>query len=70
MFEKSINKATIVTNIFRIQVYDSIMCRNFCIGFLDFMFKGQNVTDFTNLFAPNDFKENGDILLDYFLTNL
>ena len=27
-----------VTNIHRIQAYDSIMCRYFCIGFIDFMF--------------------------------
>ena len=30
----------IKTNIFRIQAYDSIMCEYFCIGFIDFMFKG------------------------------
>ena len=28
---------SITTNIFRIQAYDSIMCRYFCIGFIDFM---------------------------------
>ena len=28
----------IKTNIFRIQAYNSIMCGNFCIGFIDFMF--------------------------------
>ena len=29
----------IMTNIFRIQAYDSIMCRYFCIGFIDFCLK-------------------------------
>ena len=28
------------TNIFRIQPYDSITCRYFCIGFIDFMLAG------------------------------
>ena len=27
--------------IFRIQAYDSIMCRYFCIGFIDFMLAGK-----------------------------
>ena len=31
----SIDKFTIVTNIFRIQTYDSVMCDYFCIGFIE-----------------------------------
>ena len=31
----------ILKNIFRIQAYDSIMCRYFCIGFIDFMLAGK-----------------------------
>ena len=42
----------------------------FCIGFIDFMFKGNNSTDFANLFSYNNFKKNDDIILNYFLTNL
>ena len=45
----------IKTNIFRIQAYDSIMCRYFCIGFIDFMLAGKTLTEFTNLFSPNNF---------------
>ena len=60
----------IVANIFRIQAYDSAICEYFCIGFIDFMFHGNNLTDFTNPFSPNDFKKNDDIILNYFLTNL
>ena len=40
----------IKTNIFRIQAYDSLMCGYFCIGFIDLMLAGKNLTDFTNLF--------------------
>ena len=46
------------TNIFRIQVCDSIMCGYFCIEFIDFMLAGKTVTDFTNLFSPNNLKKN------------
>ena len=46
------------------------MCGCFCIGFIDFMFNGKNLTEFTNLFSPNNFKKNDDIILNYFLTNL
>ena len=34
--KKFINGSTIITNIFRIQVYDSVICGYFCIGFIDF----------------------------------
>ena len=44
--------------------------RYFCIGFIDFMLKGKNLTGFTNLFSPNNFKKNDNIILNYFLTNL
>ena len=36
-------------------MYDSIMCRYFCITFIDFMLAGKTLTDFTNLFLPNKF---------------
>ena len=42
----SINKSTIATNIYRIQVYDSVMCGYFCTGFTDIILKNKN---FTNL---------------------
>ena len=33
---------------------------------VNFMFNGNNLTDYTNLFSPNDFKKNDDIILKYF----
>ena len=45
---KFIENRNIKTNIFRIQAYDSIMCGYFCIGFIDFMFKGKTLTEYTN----------------------
>ena len=44
------DKSITLTNIFRIQAYDSVMRGYFCIGFIDFMFKGKTLTDFTNLY--------------------
>ena len=60
----------IKTNIFRIQAYDSIMCAYFCIGLINFMLAGNTLTDFTNLFEPNNFKRNDDLILKYFMTNV
>ena len=63
---KFIVSKKIITNIYRIQAYDSIMCGYFCIGFINFMFNGKSLTDYTNLFSPNDFNKNDDIILKYF----
>ena len=61
-----INNKDIKTNIFRIQAYDSIMCGYFCIGFINFMLPGKKLADYTNLFSPYDFKNNGNTILSYF----
>ena len=63
---KFISRKKIITNIYRIQAYDSIMCCYFCIGFINFMFNGKSLTDYTNLFSPNDFNKNDNIILKYF----
>ena len=65
-----IGNKNIKTNIFTIQAYDPIMCEYFCIGFIDFMLAGKTLTKFTNLFSPNNFKRNDDIILKYFVTNV
>ena len=65
-----ISNKNIKTNIFRIQAYDSIMCRYFCIGFIDFMLAGKTLIDFTNLFSTSNFKKSDDIILNYFMTNV
>ena len=55
--KKFIGNKNTKTNIFRIQAYDSIMCGYFCIGFIDFMLAKETLTEFTNLFSPNNFKK-------------
>ena len=53
---KFIGNKNIITNIYSIQAYHSIMCGYFCIGFIDFMFKGKSLLEYTHLFSPNGYK--------------
>ena len=62
---KFIGNKNAQANIFRIKAYDSVMCGYFCIGFIDFMLKDKSLTDFPNLFSPNDFKKNDDIIFKF-----
>ena len=50
-------------NFFRIPAYNSVMCGYFYIGLIDFKLEGKSLTDFTNLFLPNNFKKNDEIIL-------
>ena len=68
--KKFFDNKNIIANILRIQAHDSVMCGYFCIEFIDFMLKDNSLTDFTNLFSPNNFKRNNDIILNYFLNKL
>ena len=65
IFRTFINNKNIKRNIFRIQVYDSVMCGYFCIEFIDFMFTGKTLTEYTNLFSPNNFEKNDNLILSY-----
>ena len=42
--KKFIGSKNMITNTYRIQAYDEIICGYFCIGFIDFM---------SSLFSPN-----------------
>ena len=53
-----ISNKHIVTNIFRVQVYDSIMCRYFFIGFIDHMLTDKTFIDWTYLFSPHSFNKS------------
>ena len=56
-----VDKFIVVANIFRIRAYDSLMCGFYACR--------QDLTDFTELFSPNNYKKNDDIVLKYFMTN-
>ena len=54
--KKFIGNKNMKTSMFRIQKYDPIMCGYFCIGFMEVMFAGKTLIDYTSLFSPYDFK--------------
>ena len=59
----TIKRFSITTNIYRKQAYDSVMCGYFHIGFIDFMLKGKTLTDLSNHFSPNYFKNDDNFHL-------
>ena len=59
---KFIGNNNIKSNIFRIQAYDSVMCGYFCIEFINYMLQGKTLLDYTDLFSPNNFKKNDQII--------
>ena len=62
---KFIGNKNVITNIYRIQEYNSIMWDTFCIEFIDFMLKGKNLLEYPNLFDTNEYKKNDKIILKY-----
>ena len=60
--KKCIGNKDIRASIFRLQAYDSIMCGYYCIEFINYMLKSKTLSDYTNLFSPNDFKRNDQII--------
>ena len=63
---KVIGNKNITTNIYKMQVYDSIFCGCFCIGLIKFVFKGKSLSEYINLFSPNKYKKNEKIISKYF----
>ena len=52
-----IRNENIKANIFRVQANNSIMCSYFYIKFIDYMFAGKTLVDFTRMFSLYDFKK-------------
>ena len=48
---KIIGNKNIITNLYRIQAYDSVMLGYFCIGFIDFMLYNKRLTSFNDFFS-------------------
>ena len=63
---KFIRNKTIVTIIYTIQAYNSLICGYFCSGCIDFMLKGKSLLEYTNLFSPNEYKKNDKMILRNF----
>ena len=64
--KRFIANQNIIPNIYRIQAHDSIMCRYFCIAFIDFMLKGKTLLGYKNSFSPYEYEKNDQIILKYF----
>ena len=65
-----VKNKNIKINIFRVQAYGSVMFGYFCIGFIDFMYKGKTWTEYTFFFfSPNNFEKNDDMIFKYFMNN-
>ena len=60
--KKFIGNKNIISKIFRLQAYGSVMCGYFCVKFINYLLKDKTLLDFTNLFFPHDFKKNGKII--------
>ena len=56
----------IITKIWRIQAYNSVISGYFCIGFIDFMLKGKILSDYQSLFLLTNLKKMIKIILKYF----
>ena len=63
------NNKNIITNIFRIQAYDSIMCGYF-LSVVLILLARKTLNEYTHLFSPNNFKKNDDTILNYFMSNI
>ena len=64
--KKFLGNKYIKTNICRIDANVSAISTYFCIGFFDYMIKGETFCDYTNLFSPNEYEKNAKIMLKYF----
>ena len=42
------------------------MCGFYCVAFIEYMFAGKTLLDYTNLFSANDYKKNDTIVYDCF----
>ena len=70
LLSSALQNKNIKTNIFRIQAYDSIMRGYFYMEFIDFVLAKKILTEYINLFSPNNFKKNDDIIFNNFMSNI
>ena len=68
--KKFIRNKNIITSIYTIRVFDSIMCAYFYNGFIDFKLKGKSLLEYRNLFSTNEYEENDKTILKHLQQNL
>ena len=57
---------SITHNIFRIHINESIMCGFYCIAFIEYILARKTLSDYMNLFSPNDYEKIDKIICKYF----
>ena len=55
--KKFIGNKNIITNVYRIQAYNTEICGYFYIGFIDFMLKCKSLLGYIDLFSPHEKNE-------------
>ena len=55
--KKFIGNQNIIANIYKIQIYDLIMCEYFWSGFINFMLDNKSFTDFIGILSSHDYKQ-------------
>ena len=55
----------ITHKIFRKQDDESIMCECYCVSFIEYVLAGKTLLGYTNLFSPNEYKQNDKIINKY-----
>ena len=61
-----IGNKNILTNIYRMQAYNSIRCEYFFIECIHFMLKSKSLIDYTNFFSPTEYEKNDKIIVKIF----
>ena len=61
-----VGNKNIKANIFRVRANDSVICKYFCIGFIDLCFRVKNWLILRTYFLVMTLKKNDDLILTYF----
>ena len=61
-----IRDESITQDTFRIKENESVICGFHCIDFIERMLAKKTLLDHTNLFSPNDYKNNNNKIFKYF----
>ena len=40
----------------------NLLCEFYCVAFIEYMLPGKTFLDYTNLFSPNNYKQNNKII--------
>ena len=64
--KKFIRDKNVITNIYRIEANDSIMCGCLCNGIIDFFSKCLKFAQLYQFFSSSEYEKNDKLILKYF----